>query len=339
MRPWGIFLTVMLLVAVLLNDSYSYTLSGQKWSNSSATFYVGYDSGQYDDAFIEALQSWNSLSKFAYLYTKSSADSCTQDYKNGYGFSSTYCGTQWSSGTLATSAWYYNPSTNAILESDITFNSNVTWSIFNGIGSGSTDFRRVAVHELGHSLGLEHSATKAAVMYPTYQATIEVPQTDDINGLVAMYGASASTPTPTPTVTPTPTLTPTPTPTPTSTPSTTIDGDINGDGKADLVGVASTGQVWYSTNLTTWTALSAWLSQVAKGDLSGDGRADLVGIASTGQVWYSTNLTTWTALNAWLSQVTTGDINGDGRADLIGVASTGQVWYSTNLTTWTALNA
>ena len=54
-----------------------------------------------------------------------------------------------------------------------------------------TNFYWVALHEFGHSLGLEHSNKREAIMYPWYQGykgdDVDL-RSDDILGIQTLYG-------------------------------------------------------------------------------------------------------------------------------------------------------
>jgi hypothetical protein len=69
---------------------------------------------------------------------------------------------------------------------DIVFNSSYPWSI-NGSGY---DMETVAIHEMGHALGLAHSTDTTAVMYPYYSSTDWNPSADDQAGIASIYGAA-----------------------------------------------------------------------------------------------------------------------------------------------------
>ncbi len=126
----------------------------------------------------------------------------------------------------------------------------------------------------------------------------------------------------------------------------THDGDLTGDGYADLLAVDATGQLWMYANgvktnpshvpFSTGRVIgSGWLNNgpiqwTAEGDLTGDGYADVVAVTSTGALWaYYNNIgsnpgrvpfTSPTVIGSgWLPflRVAVGDVNGDGYADII----------------------
>lgn len=76
------------------------------------------------------------------------------------------------------------PVDNYDIAGDVKFNTGKTF----GIGV-NYDLFTVAAHEIGHSLGLGHSTNSRAVMYSIYSLVQTGLNTDDINGIQAIYGA------------------------------------------------------------------------------------------------------------------------------------------------------
>ena len=66
------------------------------------------------------------------------------------------------------------------------FDDAEAWSI--GGGGGTFDTETVALHEIGHLLGLNHSDVQGSVMFPNYGGPRRALTADDIVGVRAMYG-------------------------------------------------------------------------------------------------------------------------------------------------------
>jgi len=79
-----------------------------------------------------------------------------------------------------------------LTEGDVIFNSAYTWHRYRGdFQSGKpAEFRRVALHEFGHVLGLGHELNKSSIMNP-YVGDIYELQSDDIAGVQALYGSNS----------------------------------------------------------------------------------------------------------------------------------------------------
>lgn len=70
---------------------------------------------------------------------------------------------------------------------DIYFDDAERWTLFDG---GETDMFVVAAHEIGHSLGMDHSDDPTAVMY-AYAGAASNLNADDIAGIQQLYGVNA----------------------------------------------------------------------------------------------------------------------------------------------------
>ena len=110
---------------------------------------------------------------------------------------------------LGATSFLIDTTNGAILEADVFFNSRFSWSVSSQGTPGRVDLESVALHELGHLLGLGHSAlgeteltgtggrrviASGAIMFPIAMSagTIadRVLQADDIAGISDLYPAA-----------------------------------------------------------------------------------------------------------------------------------------------------
>ena len=142
---------------------------------------------------------WNtSGSSFRFQYGGTASDTATAyDNRNVVIFRNASNGS--SIGT--TYSWW--DSSQRLLDSDIIFWDSgfkfFTGSIGCGIVSNAVYLEDVATHELGHALGLNHSSSSDATMYPSYSYCSQAMRTlasDDFAGVTALYPAAAPSNTP-----------------------------------------------------------------------------------------------------------------------------------------------
>ena len=193
----------------------AYSLEGYSWAAPAIPIRV--QLGPSSITLADGSANWNAVAENAFAlwneqiagtqFTWTEAASGTAasegDGINSMQFASTIYGDKFGDSTLAITLINFTGSQTA--ETDVLFNTAFrfnsyrgTYSIFNGISY--FDLHRIALHELGHALGLdhpdEHNQTVVALMNSKVSEVYSL-QSDDIQGAVSLYGAPPNPPSPT----------------------------------------------------------------------------------------------------------------------------------------------
>jgi hypothetical protein len=201
-----ILLLSIVMLASAASVARSYYLEGPFWP-SSASIRIDLELGSstaltdgcadWSCSVSDAIDVWNvALGKVQLKAVPNST--ATQGEKNGRNdvfFGTSAYGYALDKSTLAVTTWWTRSST--ITEADICFNSALKWDSYRGdLKTGSVyDFRRVAMHELGHVLGLdhpdEHNQTVTALMNSKI-SNLDTLAVDDIQGVLSLYGSPSA---------------------------------------------------------------------------------------------------------------------------------------------------
>lgn len=158
------------------------------------------DGSNFNTSARTAANAWNTVLGSAQFQTElaavgpateQSALTPPQPVINELVFAANVFGKDFGTGVLAVTSGYSRG--NERTEADITFNSaSYQWDSYRGVRrSGIVDLQRVAIHELGHVLGLDHPDDKnqfVTAIMNSHVGNLDALATDDIDGAQSLYG-------------------------------------------------------------------------------------------------------------------------------------------------------
>lgn len=173
------------------------TAGGQvSWSFAQTTgsffsFDRPFSEAEYQALVREAFDAWEDVLNIDFVEV---SDASTVELRVGWD------AIDGAFGTVGTAQYSGSRTTDpvfSITQAEIRFDTAETWNLNKTSGGQDTNFYTVALHEIGHVLGLGHATNRETVMFATQQADIIELQAGDITGGQIIYGPPETSPTPT----------------------------------------------------------------------------------------------------------------------------------------------
>jgi hypothetical protein len=211
-KPWltGLRWSLAAVLASAKGPAHAFDLIGFAWPDGTIPMHLQLGTPParlldgattWADVAASALEEWNTtIDRTKFTVVRGVDTSRTRDNgTNDVFFAPTVYGTAFDSRSVAVTIFSGDAGAREVTEADVIFNSTRTWNSYRGAPrSGLVEFRRVALHEFGHVLGLGHpdQATDAqgnprplrtaAIMNST-STTEENLRTNDTTGARFLY--------------------------------------------------------------------------------------------------------------------------------------------------------
>lgn len=144
--------------------------------------------GRWQTEILRAAQTWSEVTNINFvLVTDNGTASGGGKYQQGDpGFGDIRIGGYDFNNSSLARAYLPPPANNFSIAGDIAFNTSIDY----GIGTGY-DLYSVALHEIGHALGLDHtSATSSSALWSSYNGIKTKLAADDIAGVRSIYSGN-----------------------------------------------------------------------------------------------------------------------------------------------------
>ena len=193
--------------AYVLEDSYwQIPLVPMRVQMGPADFPLADGSTDWNSVVENALALWNEQMdrmQFGWTVAGAGTPASEGDGVNSIQFSSTVYGDKFGPSVLAITLT--DSTGDEMNETDVLFNTANSFNSFRGTAysnyvTSGFDLHRIALHELGHVLGLDHPDDHGQTVDAIMNANISdlyTIQPDDVAGAVSLYGAPPSAPSPT----------------------------------------------------------------------------------------------------------------------------------------------
>jgi len=201
------FLLAFLLAASAAAGLSGFALIGDRWPDGTITMQLQLGSSgrltdgsaSWGEAAEAALSTWNQYSQRVQfrVVRDSTAPQGDGNGVNNVTFAPDVYGMAFGTKVLAITTDWARGATRT--EADVVFNTNAgPWDSYSGpLRRGTMDFHRVALHEFGHVLGLDHpdeAGQSVSAIMNSHIGDLDHLTSDDIAGVQALYGGTRSAP-------------------------------------------------------------------------------------------------------------------------------------------------
>jgi hypothetical protein len=186
------FATVAALTTLLPQSVRAFTVLGYVWSPATMPYYINPTNLDVSPAAAEAAvraaaDAWPAQSGASFAFSFAGLTSQTTNTNDGINVVM-FRNAANASALATTYSWF---SGSRIVDADIVFwDGGFQFTTGTSCTGNAFFIEDVATHEFGHALGLGHSATPAATMYPSVSACSQQNRSldaDDITAVLSLY--------------------------------------------------------------------------------------------------------------------------------------------------------